>query len=78
MKRAWVVGGWAVALLASALPVAWVLAGKIERNALGMFVDPQTGAWTPHVYWQFLAWWLPAAVPVSALALACMVLNRPR
>jgi len=78
MRRSWIVGGWAFALLASALPVLWVLAGRIERNHLGMFVDPATGAWTPHVYSQFFAWWLPIAVPVSVLALACMALNRPR
>ena len=40
-------------------------------------VDPDTGAWTPYVYWQFLRWWLPIAIPASGLALACMFLNRP-
>ena len=77
MKRSWIVGGWGFALLASALlPLSWV-ADRIERNHLGKYVDPETGAWTPHVYWQFLYWWLPIAVPVSLLALACMFLNRP-
>ena len=77
MKRGWIVGGWLVALVASALPVLWVLADRVERNHLGKFVEPETGAWTTQVYSQFLAWWLPIAVPVSLLALACMVLNRP-
>jgi hypothetical protein len=77
MKRGWIVGGWLVALTASALPVLWVLADRVERNHLGKFVEPETGAWTTQVYSQFLAWWLPIAVPVSLLALACMVLNRP-
>jgi hypothetical protein len=77
IARGWIVGGWGFALLASALPPLWSLAGRIERNHLGKFVDPETGAWTAHVYWQFLYWWLPIAVPVSLLALACMFLNRP-
>ena len=77
MKRGWIVGGWGFALLASALPPLFALADRIERNHLGKFVDPETGAWTPHVYWQFFYWWLPIAVPVSLLALACMFLNRP-
>jgi len=77
MKRSWIAGGWFVALVASALLPLWVLAGRIERNHLGRFVDPETGAWTTQVYSQFLSWWLPIAVPVSLLALACMVLNRP-
>jgi hypothetical protein len=77
MTGGWIVGGWGFALLASALPPLFVLADRIERNHLGKFVDPATGGWTPHVYWQFLSWWLPIAVPVSLLALACMFLNRP-
>lgn len=76
MKRSWIVGGWLIALVASALLPLWFLAGRIERNHLGKYVD-ETGAWTPQVYWQFLDWWLPIAVPVSLLALACMFLNRP-
>ena len=72
------VGGWLVALLAAALPAAWAVAGRIESNHLGQFVDTETGAWTPHVYWQFLRWWLRIAVPASLLALACMFLNRPQ
>jgi hypothetical protein len=78
MKRSWIVGGWLIALAASALPAWWVLAERIEENRLGLFVDPATGAWTALVYWRFLQWWLPIAVPVSLLALACMFLNRPR
>ena len=78
MKRGWIVGGWLFALLASALPVLFFMADRIERNHLGKFVDPATGAWTPQVYSQFLTWWSPIAIPVSLLALACMVLNRPR
>jgi hypothetical protein len=77
MKRGWIVGGWGFALLASALPPLWFLADRIERNHLGKFVEPDTGDLTSHAYWQFLAWWLPIAVPVSLLALACMFLNRP-
>ena len=77
MKRGWIVGGWFFALVASALLPLWALAGRIERNHLGRFVDPETGAWTTQVYSQFLAWWLPIAGPVSLLALACMALNRP-
>ena len=77
MKRSWVIGGWLFALLASALPVLWFMAGRIEHNHLGKFVDPETGAWTAQVYTQFFTWWLPIAVPVSLLALACMFLNRP-
>ena len=76
LKVSWIVGGWLIALGASALPVLWVLAGRIERNPLGKYVELD-GSWTPHVYWTFLAWWLPIAVPVSLLALACMYLNRP-
>ena len=78
MKRGWIVGGWLFALLASALPVLFFMADRIERNHLGKFVDPATGAWTPQVYSQFLTWWSPIAIPVSVLALACMFLNRPR
>ena len=78
MKRGWIVGGWLFALLASALPVLFFRADRIERNHLGKFVDPATGAWTPQVYSQFLTWWSPIAIPVSLLALACMFLNRPR
>jgi hypothetical protein len=78
MKRSWIVGGWLIALLASAVLPAWVVAQRIETNHLGQFVDPQTGEWTALVYWRFLQWWLPIAAPVSLLALACMFLNRPR
>ena len=78
MKRGWIVGGWLFALLASALPVLFFMADRIERNHLGKFVDPATGAWTPQVYSQVLTWWSPIAIPVSLLALACMFLNRPR
>ncbi len=77
IRRGWIVGGWAIALGSSAMPVLWVLADRIARNPLGKYVDGTTGAWLPHVYWTFLAWWLPIAVPVSLLALACMYLNRP-
>jgi hypothetical protein len=75
VKGGWLVGGWLIALTASALPVAWALAGRIERNPLGKYLDAD-GVWTVQVYWQFLAWWLPIAVPVSLLAFACMYLNR--
>ena len=77
IKRSWIVGGWLIALLASALPPLWFMAERVERNHLGKIVDPETGAWTAQVYWQFLTWWLPIAGPVSLLALACMFLNRP-
>ena len=78
MKRSWIVGGTLVALAASALLQRWAESERIEEKRLGQFVDPQTGAWTALVYWLFLQWWLPVAVPVSLLALACMFLNRPR
>lgn len=77
MKRGWLVGGWLIALLAAALPAASVLVDRIGQNPLGKFVDSETGAWTAHVYWQFLKWWLPIAIPVSLLAIACLLLNRP-
>jgi hypothetical protein len=77
MKRGRIVVGWLVALVASALPVLWFMAGRVERNHLGKFIDPETGAWTAQVYSQFFTWWSPIAVPVTLLALACMVLNRP-
>ena len=77
MKRSWIVGGWLFALAASALPVLWFMADRVERNHLGKFIDPETGAWTPQVYSEFLTWWSPIAAPVTLLALACMVLNRP-
>ena len=77
MKRAWIVWGWLTAMVASALPVLWVVAERIEQNPLGKYVDPLTGAWTPVVYSRFFLWWLPVAVPVSLLALACLFLNRP-
>ena len=77
MKRGWIVGGWGFALLASALLPLTSLADRIERNLLGKYVDPETGSWTIEVVRTFLDWWLPIAVPVSLLALACMFLNRP-
>ena len=77
MKRSWIVGGWLFALAASALPVLWFMADRVERNHLGKFIDPETGAWTPQVYSEFLTWWSPIAAPVTLLALACMFLNRP-
>lgn len=76
-RLGWIVGGWAIALLASSLIPLWVLWGRIERNHLGQYVDPETGAVTLHAYWQFFRWWLPIATPVSLLAFACMFLNRP-
>ena len=77
MKRGWIVGGWGFALLASALLPLTSLADRIERNHLGKYVDPETGSWTIEVVRTFLDWWLPIAMPVSLLALACMFLNRP-
>ena len=77
IARGWILGGWFVALLAAALPAAWAVARRIEANHLGQYVDPETGAWTARVYWQFLQWWLPIAIPASLLAIACMFLNRP-
>ena len=56
MKRGWIVGGWLIALLASALPPLWFIADRVERNHLGKFIDPETGAWTNAVYSQFLTW----------------------
>ena len=77
MKRSWVLVGWFCALFASALPALWTTAQRIELNPLGKYVDATTGAWTAHVYWQFLGFWLPIAIPVSLLAAACMFLNWP-
>ena len=77
MRRGWLLGGWLAVLIASALPVLWFVAERVERNHLGKYLDPQTGAWTPQVYSLFLTWWSPNVVPVTLLALACMVLNRP-
>lgn len=77
MKRTWIVGGWLIALLSSAGPSLWATADRVRTNHLGKYIDPLTGAWTSEVYWQFLRWWLPVAVPASLLALACMYLNRP-
>jgi hypothetical protein len=76
MKRSWIVGGWLFALLASAIPSLWMAGDLADRNPLGIYVD-QSGAYTPQLYWQFFKWWLPIALAASALALACMVLNRP-
>jgi len=77
IRLGWIVGGWLIALLASALLPWWAVSERIEENRLGLFVDPATGAWTSLVYWRFLQFWLPIAVPVSLTALACMFLNRP-
>ena len=76
-RRGWIIGGWIFALAASALPVLWAAADRVQRNPLGKYVDPETGAYRMHLYQQALAWWLPIAIPVSLLALACMFLNRP-
>jgi hypothetical protein len=77
VKRGWIVGGWLFAMLASALPALWMAADLARRNPLEIYLDPATGAPTAQLYWQFVRWWLPIAVPVSLVALACMVLNRP-
>ena len=77
MKRSWILIGWLTALIASALPSLWATSERIELNPLGKYVDAATGAWTAQVFWQFLTWWLPIAIPVSLLAGACMVLNWP-
>jgi len=77
VKRGWIVGGWLLALLASALPPLWMSIGLAQRNPLEIYVDPETGAPTAQLYWQFVRWWLPVALPVSLVALACMILNRP-
>jgi hypothetical protein len=76
MKRGWIVGGWLAAMLASAGPALWMSADHIRRNPLGKYVDETTGAWTSELYWQFVKWWLPVAIPVAVLALACMMMNR--
>jgi hypothetical protein len=76
MKRGWIVGGWLFALVASAIPSLWMADDLAQRNPLGIYVD-DSGAFTAQLYWQFLKWWLPVAAATSALALACMVLNRP-
>ena len=78
MRRSWIVGGWLLALLASVLPALWMSADLAWRNPLEIYVDPATGTPTAQLYWQFVRWWLPIAVPVSLVALACMFLNRPK
>ncbi len=75
MKRGWIVGGWLVSLLAAALPVIWYLAGRVAANPLGKYVD-EDGNWTWLLYQDFFKGWLAIAVPVSLLALLCMVANR--
>jgi len=75
VKRRWIVGGWLIALAGSALPSLWMAADLAQRNPLGIYVD-DSGAYTAQLYWQFFEWWLPIAGATSALALACMVLNR--
>ena len=76
MKLSWLFGGWLFAMAASAGPALWMAADHIRRNPLGKYVDEASGAWTAELYWQFVRWWLPVAVPVTLLALACMVMNR--
>ena len=76
MRRSWIVGGWLFALAASAIPSLWMAHDLAERNPLGIYVD-EHGAYTAQLYWQFFKWWLPIAGAASALALACMFLNRP-
>ena len=77
MRRSWLVWGWAVALLAAALPAAWLAYGLATRNPMGLYVDPVTGQPTARLFRQFLRWWMSGAVPVSALAMACLFVNRP-
>jgi len=74
--RSWIVGGWLFALLASAIPSLWMANDLAQRNPLGIYVN-DSGAYTLALYWQFVKWWLPIAGATSALALVCMVLNRP-
>ena len=76
MKLGWLLGGWLFAMAASAGPALWVAAGYVHRNPLGKYVDEATGAYTPLLYEMVLRWWLPIAVPVTLLALACLVMNR--
>ena len=78
MKRSWILGGWLFAMLASAIPALWMSADLAARNPLGIYVDPLSGEPRPQLFWQFFRWWLPVALPVSLLALACMFLNRSR
>ena len=76
MRRSWILGGWIIAMIASAIPALWMASDLASRNPLGIYVDPESGNPTPQLYWQFLKWWLSIAVSVSVLALACMFLNR--
>jgi hypothetical protein len=78
VRRSWILGGWLIALLASALPALWMSIGLAQRNPLDIYVDPASGAPTVKLYWQFVRWWLPIAAPVSVLALVCLFLNRPQ
>ena len=77
MKRSWIIGGWLVAMFASALPALWMTVDLARRNPLEIYIDPASGSPTAQLYWQFVRWWLPIAVPVSLLAGACMFLNWP-
>jgi hypothetical protein len=77
VRLGWIVGGWLFALTASAIPALWMAEELAQRNPLGIYVDGETGAYTARLYWQFVKWWLPLAVPFSLVALACMFLNRP-
>lgn len=77
MKRQRVFAGWAIALLASALLPLWSVARRIAENPLGRYVDAD-GHWTFDVYAHFARSWFPIALGVSALALACLFLDRER
>ena len=76
-RLGWIVGGWFLAMVASAIPALWMAEELARRNPLGIYVDTETGAYTARLYGQFVKWWLPLAVPFSLVALACMFLNRP-
>ena len=76
MKRGWIVGGWAFAMFASALPSLWMTVDLGQRNPLGIYLGDD-GWPTVRLVLQFFRWWLPVSVPVSLLALAAMALNRP-
>ena len=77
MKRQRVFAGWAIALLASALLPLWSTTRRITENPLGRYVDAD-GRWTFEVVTHFARSWLPIALGVSALALACLFLDRER
>lgn len=70
--------GWALSLLASALPSLWWASRAIERDTHGTYVDPLTGEYTLALYRLFLTWWLPLGIPVVLMGLSFRFFDRRR